>query len=119
MGESLLVTWAMRSPVQIQVNIKRTIFMNTTGYDTPNLNGIVLTKYIQLLTHSHTMTPFDTTGKQAFWETSSGKQACNFSFTHSVFYPFRSFPLFSSNLKLSSEDCFNLDQSKICSLVMG
>ena len=29
-----------------------------------------------------TMTPFDAPGKQAFWKH-------NFSFTHSVFYPFR------------------------------
>ena len=29
------------------------------------------------------------------------------------------FLLFSSNLKLLSADCFNLDQSKICRLVMG
>ena len=29
------------------------------------------------------------------------------------------FLLFSSNLKLSSADCFNLDQFKICRLVMG
>ena len=29
------------------------------------------------------------------------------------------FLVFSSNLKLSSADCFNLDQSKICRMVMG
>ena len=40
----------------------------------------------------------------------------NFSFTHTVFHLFReTFLVYLSNLKLSSADCFNLDQSKILS----
>ena len=39
------------------------------------------------------MTPFDTPGKQAFlktlWEKEKLLVTSNFSFTHSVFYPFR------------------------------
>ena len=45
------------------------------------------------LTHSYTMTPFDALGKQAFWKHCGEKEkllvTSNFSFTHSVFYPFR------------------------------
>ena len=39
------------------------------------------------------MTPFDTPWKQAFWKHCGEKEkllvTSNFSFTHSVFYPFR------------------------------
>ena len=38
----------------------------------------------------------------------------NFSFSHSVFYPFRDFPSFSSNSKLSSANSLSLEESKIC-----
>ena len=44
------------------------------------------------LTHSHTMTPFDAPGKQAFWKHWEKEKlliTSNFSFTHSVFYLFR------------------------------
>ena len=43
------------------------------------------------LTHSHTMTPFDASGKQAFWKHWEKEKLLvmsNFSFSHSVFYPF-------------------------------
>ena len=45
-----------------------------------------------VLTHSHTMTPFDAPGKQAFsehWEKEKLLVMSNFSFSHSVFYPLR------------------------------
>ena len=61
------------------------------------------------LTHSHTMTPFEALLK-TLWEKEKLLVTSNFSFTHSVFYQFL---LFTSNSKLSSADCFNLDQSKI------
>ena len=45
------------------------------------------------LAHSHTMTPFDAPGKQAFlktlWEKKKLLVTSNFSFIHIVFYPFR------------------------------
>ena len=44
------------------------------------------------LTHFHTVMPFDAPGKQAFskdWEKEKLLITSNFSFTHSVFYPFR------------------------------
>ena len=48
--------------------------------------------YGKELTHSHTMTPFDAPGKQAFlktlWEKEKLLVMSNFSFSHSVFYPF-------------------------------
>ena len=50
---------------------------------------IVMSGYA--LTHSHTMTPFDTPGKQAFWKHWEKEKLLvmsNFSFSHSVFYPF-------------------------------
>ena len=43
------------------------------------------------LTHSNTMTPFDTPGKQAFWKQWEKEKllvTSNFSFSHSVFYLF-------------------------------
>ena len=43
------------------------------------------------LTHSHTMTPFDAPGKQAFWKHWKREKLLvmsNFSFSHIVFYPF-------------------------------
>ena len=43
------------------------------------------------LTHSHTTTPFDAFGIQAFlkhWEKEKLLVTSNFSFSHSVFYPF-------------------------------
>ena len=44
-----------------------------------------------LLTHSHTMTPFDAPGKQAFWKHWEKEKlivTSNFSFSHCVFYLF-------------------------------
>ena len=45
-----------------------------------------------VLTHSHTMTPFDAPGKQAYWKHCQEKEnlhvMSNFSFSHSVFYLF-------------------------------
>ena len=44
------------------------------------------------LTHSHTMTPFEAPGKQAFlktlWEKEKLPETSNFSFSHSVFHLF-------------------------------
>ena len=75
------------------------------------------------LTHSHTMTPFDTPGKQAFWKHCGKKRNCSeraISPLHTVFSTrFDSFLSFSSNLKLSSGNSFSLEESKICLLVMG
>ena len=42
-----------------------------------------------------------------------------FLLSHSVFYPFRNFLPFSSNLKLSSANSFSLGASKICRLGKG
>ena len=61
------------------------------------------------LTHSHTMTPFD----------APEKHNEQFLFSHSVFYLLDNFLPFSSILKLSSTNSFNLDQFKICRLVIG
>ena len=59
-------------------------------------------------------------GKQAFLKTLWVKEKLlvmsNFSFSHSVFYPFLPF---SSNLKLPSANSFSLEESKLCRLVMG
>ena len=69
------------------------------------------------------MTPFNAPGKQAFWKHCEKRRnllvTSNFSFSHSVFYPFGYFLLFSSNLKLSTANSFSLEESKIFCLVMG
>ena len=68
------------------------------------------------------MTPFNAPGKQAFWKHWEKEElfvTSNFSFTHSVFYPFKELSAIFIKFKMSSLDCFNLDQSKICCLVMG
>ena len=75
------------------------------------------------LSHSHTMTPFDASGKQAFWKHCGKRRNCSyraispfptlFSTCSGNFLPF------SSNLKLSSANSLNLEESKICRLVMG
>ena len=74
------------------------------------------------LTHSHTMTPFDALGNKPFENTvGKGEIAHNEQF---LLYPvfstrLENFLLFSSNLKLASADCFNLDPSKILSSSNG
>ena len=76
-----------------------------------------------LLTHSHSMTPFDAPGKQAFWKHCGKRRNCSLR----AISPFptvfstslnNSLP-FSSNLKLSFAKSFDLEQCKICRLVMG
>ena len=76
-----------------------------------------------LLTHSHTMTPFDTPGKQAFWKHCGKRRNCSIwaiSPFPTVFSThLHNFLPFSTNIKLSSAKCFRLEESKICCLVMG
>ena len=75
------------------------------------------------LTHSHTKTPFDAPGKQAFWKHCGKRRNCS----SQAISPFPTvfstcldnFLLFSSNLKLSSANSFSLEESKICRLVKG
>ena len=75
------------------------------------------------LTHSHTMTPFDAPGKEAFWKHCGKRRNCSYR----AISPFPAvfstcldnFLPFLSNLKLSSANSFSLDESKMCRLVMG
>ena len=57
-----------------------------------------------ILTHSHTMTPFDAPGKQAFWKHGGKKEnllvTSNFSFSYSVIYPFRKLSAISVKFKI-------------------
>ena len=80
-------------------------------------------RVLTVLPRSHTMTHFDAPGKQAFWEHCWKRRNCllrAISPLPTVFsIHLKNFMLFSSNLRLSSADCFNLDQSEICRLVMG
>ena len=68
------------------------------------------------------MTPFDAPGKKPFENTvGKGEIARNEQF---LLFPVFSTSLnnflpFSSNLKLSSANAFNLEDSEICRLVMG
>ena len=74
------------------------------------------------LTHSHTITPFDAPRKQAFskhWEKEKLLVMSNFLFPTVFSTCLENFLLFSSNLKLSSADCFNLEELKICHLGKG
>ena len=50
------------------------------------------------------------------WEKDKLLVTSNFSFSHSVFYPFENFLPFSSDLKLLSVNSFSLEESKICNL---
>ena len=60
--------------------------------------------------------PSETSLLKTLWEKEKLLVTSNFSFTHSVFYPVKELALlFSSNSKLPSADCFNLDLSKILS----
>ena len=61
--------------------------------------------------------PWETGLLKTLWEKEKLLITSNFSFTQSVCYPFREVSVFSSNSTVSSADCFNLDQSKICHLV--
>ena len=77
----------------------------------------------RVLTHSHTMTPFDAPEKQAFWKHCGKRRNCSlwaispfptvFSTRLDNFLPFLSY------LILSSANSFSLEESKICHLVMG
>ena len=56
-----------------------------------NLDQSKILSFGKELTHSHTMTPFDAPGKQAFWklwEKEKLLETSNFSFSHSDFYLF-------------------------------
>ena len=58
------------------------------------------------------MTPFDAPGKQTFWKHCGKRRNCS----ERVFSTrLENCLLFSSNPKLSSADCFNLELSKILS----
>ena len=67
------------------------------------------------LTHSHTMTPFDDPGKQAFRKQCGKRRNC----LYQAISPFatvfstrlNNFLPFSSNFKLSSAKSFNLEES--------
>ena len=63
------------------------------GQNTFSWYSVILTytDFRGYLTHSHTMTPFDAPGKQAFWKHWEKKKllvTSNFTFSHSVFYLF-------------------------------
>ena len=78
---------------------------------------MLVNSFFSLLIHSHTMTPFDAPGKQAFWKHCGKRRNCSWraiSPLPTVFSTrLQNFLLFSSNLKLSSANCFKLNQSKI------
>ena len=65
------------------------------------------------LTHSHTITPFDAPGKQAFWKHCGKRRYCSWraiSAFPTVFSThLDNFLPFSSNLKLSSANSFSLE----------
>ena len=76
------------------------------------------------LTDSHTMTPFDNPGKKKPFENNVGKGEIahneQFLLFPQGFLPFwRTFFHFLSNLKLSSANSFNLEESKFFPLGKG
>ena len=51
---------------------------------------------------------------KTLWEKEKLLVTSNFSFSHSVFYPFVDFSPFTRNLKLSSANSLSLEDSKTC-----
>ena len=47
---------------------------------------------------------------KTLWENEKLLVTSNFSFSHSVFYPFEELSSFSLNLKMSSANAFNLEE---------
>ena len=87
----------LRNKVYIfgQIFVKLTQFVHHINSFKPidfgKKNGTISTGKVAILTHSHTMTPFDAPGKQAFWKHREMEKllvTSNFSFSHSVFYPY-------------------------------
>ena len=74
-----------------------------------NVFLLFIESFICFKTHSHTMTPFDAPRNQPFENTVGKEEIAHNAFPTSL----ENFLLFSSNSKLSSADCFNLDQSQI------
>ena len=113
------------------------------GVFTPVLRQISLEDHQQLLSHASDMRRktklfdleirhlnsfpnkpwflrvFSTSLLKTLWGKEKLLVTSNFPFTHSVFYCLENFLQFSSNLKLSSADCFNFEESKICCLGKG
>ena len=89
----------------------------------PNALSWDKAKIFHLLTHSHTMTPFEACGKQAFGKHCGKRRNCSLraiSPFPTVFSTHLDNLLaFLSNLKLSSANSFSFEESKICRLVMG
>ena len=56
---------------------------------------------------------------KTLWEKEKLFVTSNFSFSQSVFYPLKNFQPFSSNLKLSSANSLNLEESIFCRLGKG
>ena len=56
---------------------------------------------------------------KTLWEKEKLLVTSNFSFSHNVFYPLRELSVISSNLKLSSANSFNLEESKMLSFGKG
>ena len=83
---------------------------------------LTLLQTISTLTHSHTMTPFDASGKQVLRKHCGKRRNCSsraISPFPTVFSTcFDNFLPFSSKVKLSANS-FSLEGSKICRLVMG
>ena len=88
-----------------------------------NSKKLQTTTEMLLLTHAHTMTPFDASGKQAYLKHCGKRRNC----AKRAISPFptvfstrlNNFLPFLSNLKLASANFFGLEESKICRLVMG
>ena len=76
---------------------------------------------LYMLTHSHTMTPFDRSGKEAFWKHCGKRRNCLYK--QSLLFP-QCFLLYqrqklSFSFELSSANAFNLVRSKILSCGNG
>ena len=114
------------------INIEFIVRTNPDGRMQTHWSAVVMTTSCSmrkgstkmiLLTHSHTMTPFDARAKWAFCRHCGKRRNCSlraispfptvFSTCLYKFLPF------SSNLNLSSANSFSLEESKICHLVMG
>ena len=91
-------------------NFKFSVTFILSSVNTVNLYQFMNLSFDKELTHSHTMTPFDSSRKDAFWKHygKRKKNACtsNFSISHTVFYSIKDRNSHFCYIKFVISKCF-------------